>query len=141
MFLYGRSLFEVGKAQSNVLGGKSGSSDKKKKSGTSKMKTDKAEPAEEGSKSGLDTVTEGATELIVDQEESKNDPAQPLFTFTGDENFEDSEDENAEVTILSRNSTVSNSYDTFKMLQKTMLLLLFTARLKRTILIISAWGL
>ena len=108
MFLYGRSLFEVGKAQSNVLGGKSGG-DKKKKSGASKTKTTKPEPVEEESKSGLDKITEAATELIVDQEESKKDAAQPLFTFTGDENFEDSDEEDAEVTFPSSKSKVSNS--------------------------------
>ena len=90
LFLYGRSLFEVGKAQSNVLGGKSGGDKKTKKKKTA------TKPAEEGSKSGLDQVSEEATELIVDQEESKKEPVQPLFTFTGDENFEDS-DEDAEV--------------------------------------------
>jgi len=101
LFLYGRSLFEVGKAQSNVLGGKSGGGDKKKKSGISNKPVNKPETAEDETKSGLDKVTEEATELIAKQEESKKNPAQPLFTFTGDENLEDSddEDEDAEVSL------------------------------------------
>ncbi|KAG9244341.1 hypothetical protein BJ878DRAFT_506752 [Calycina marina] len=92
LFLYGRSLFEVGKAHSNVLGGKSGG--EKKQPAARKKKTNK-QPVEDGeAKSDLDEVAEGAADTIVEKEESNT--AQPLFHFTGDENFEESDNEEAE---------------------------------------------
>lgn len=97
LFLYGRAQFKVGVSKSDVLGGKSGGSDKKKPNGA---KAKKAEPKKESIKT--ERITEEG--LAVVAEENGNgvktegtDAKKPLFQFTGDENFEDSdEDEDPE---------------------------------------------
>jgi len=100
LFLYGRSLFEVGKLKSNVLGGPSGSKKKKKSNGATKPKK-QIEVVEDAPKTELDKVTEEAVEAVEEQVALKNGGGEkPLFQFTGDENFEDSDDEDAEVRFL-----------------------------------------
>jgi hypothetical protein len=101
LFLYGRSLFEVGKAKSDVLGGKSAEK-KKPKPRQSKQKLPKAEDeVKNEKKDALEKVAEQAAEVVAEQtEKKKDDPEKPLFQFTGDENFEDdSDDEEEEVSI------------------------------------------
>ena len=98
LFLYGRSLFRLGQGKSDVLGGRGES--KPKKQGKAKK--------EEGKKPHVDkeTVTEAGVAIMAegvakaeegfkDDEEHKDDdrPRKPLFQFTGDENFEDSDTE------------------------------------------------
>jgi HAT1-interacting factor 1 len=95
LFLYGRSIFKVGQSKSDVLGGKAGG-EKKKPNGAGKPK--KAEPKSE--KSELDRVAEEGVAIIAEQNGAKVEEdagaKKPLFQFTGDENFEDS-DSDAEV--------------------------------------------
>jgi HAT1-interacting factor 1 len=98
LFLYGRSLFKVGQIKSDVLGGRAGG-EKKKPNGAAKAK--KAEPVKE-EKSELDKVAEEGVAIIAEQNvgtkvEEDVGTKKPLFQFTGDENFEDSDDDEAEV--------------------------------------------
>jgi HAT1-interacting factor 1 len=97
LFLYGRSLFKVGQIKSDVLGGRA-SGEKKKPNGAAKAK--KAERVKE--KSELDKVAEEGVAIIAEQNggakvEEDVGAKKPLFQFTGDENFEDSDDDEAEV--------------------------------------------
>lgn len=102
LFLYGRSLFRVGQSKSDVLGGKAGG-EKKKPNGSAKPKK---EPKKE-EKSQLDQIAEEGVAIIAGQNggapkvEEGVEAKKPLFQFTGDENFEDSDDEDAEVSLYS----------------------------------------
>lgn len=94
LFLYGRSLFKVGQSKSDVLGGRAGG-EKKKPNAAAKAK--KAKPAKE-EKSELDKVTEEGVAIIAEQnggglKAEEDGVKKPLFQFTGDENFEDSDDD------------------------------------------------
>lgn len=91
LFHYGRSLFKVGQSKSDVLGG---SADKQKKA------TSDAKPK----KSAAGPVVEKTTEESKKEEKKeapKLDSKKPLFQFTGDENFEISDEE--EVRLTARN--------------------------------------
>jgi hypothetical protein len=99
LFLYGRSLFKVGQSKSDVLGGKAGA--EKKPNGAAKAK--KAAPKQE-LKSSSEKIAEEGVAIIAEQNDSGAKPEEgvdakkPLFQFTGDENFEDSDDD-AEVSF------------------------------------------
>jgi HAT1-interacting factor 1 len=100
LFLYGRSLFKVGQGKSDVLGGKA-SGEKKKTNGAARSKK---EPVKE-EKSELDIIAEEGVAIIAEQTggalkvEEGAQTKKPLFQFTGDENFEDSDDEDAEASL------------------------------------------
>jgi HAT1-interacting factor 1 len=100
LFLYGRSLFKVGQSKSDVLGGKAGA-EKKKPNGTAKAK--KEGPKQEH-KSESEKIAEEGVAIVAEQNgggvkpEEAVDAKKPLFQFTGDENFEDSDDD-AEVSF------------------------------------------
>lgn len=94
LFLYGRSLFKVGQSKSDVLGGRAGGEkEKKKPKGEAKPKK------ESEAASGLDRITEEGVALVAEKNgtetkvEEGTGPKKPLFQFTGDENFEDSDEE------------------------------------------------
>ncbi|OTA98814.1 hypothetical protein M426DRAFT_325665 [Hypoxylon sp. CI-4A] len=106
LFLYGRSLFKVGQSKSDVLGGKpaekksNGAADKKAKtkkpqaesSGISTIKEeDEKTEADKVTQEGIAIAAKNATEGGKESDQKK-----PLFSFTGDENFEDSEEEEEE---------------------------------------------
>lgn len=99
LFLYGRSLFKVGQSKSDVLGGRAGG-EKKKPTGVAKSKK-----SEEGPKTEDEKITEEGIAIVVEQNGGAgkavegNGANKPLFQFTGDENFEDS-DEEEEVSRL-----------------------------------------
>ena len=99
LFLYGRSLFKVGQAKSDVLGGKAGG-DKQQKKAPAEKKAAKPKEDKKGEPSGSAAVEEGKKDMK--EEEKKAEVAvpsrkKPLFQFTGDENFEDSDEEEEEV--------------------------------------------
>ncbi|XXH04296.1 hypothetical protein Hte_010710 [Hypoxylon texense] len=108
LFLYGRALFKVGQSKSDVLGGKptgdkksNGAANKKSKAkkpqaGSSlddireeEEKTDAEKVAEEG----VAIVAKNAAGGELKEGEKVPDAKKPLFSFTGDENFEDSDEE------------------------------------------------
>ncbi|KAH7356804.1 putative NASP-related protein sim3 [Rhexocercosporidium sp. MPI-PUGE-AT-0058] len=93
LFLYGRSLFKVGQSKSDVLGGKAGG-EKKKPSGTAK--TAKKVEAPKATKTEDEKITEEGVAIVAGQNGSAEgavEAKKPLFQFTGDENFEDSDDD------------------------------------------------
>ncbi|KAI9048650.1 hypothetical protein LZ554_007481 [Drepanopeziza brunnea f. sp. 'monogermtubi'] len=102
LFLYGRSLFKVGQSKSDVLGGKSGGEKKKKPKGIAEEKKAeetevKTESEEKEVKAESEKIAEEGAATIAEQEGSATaavvDGKKPLFQFTGDENFEDSDED------------------------------------------------
>jgi HAT1-interacting factor 1 len=92
LFLYGRSLFKVGQSKSDVLGGKASGEKKKSNGGAKPKKTAEFE---------REKITEAGVGIVAEQNGGAKaedvDAKKPLFQFTGDENFEDSDDDDAEV--------------------------------------------
>ncbi|KAF2962735.1 hypothetical protein GQX73_g10843 [Xylaria multiplex] len=105
LFLYGRCLFKVGQSNSDVLGGKAPGDKKPNNGGKPKAKKSQAESstadAPEKEDTGAEEVTDEGVATIAKnagaEEEKLLDAKKPLFQFTGDENFEESdEDEEAD---------------------------------------------
>ncbi len=103
LFLYGRTLFKVGVSKSDVLGGKASGEKKSSKSngsGGSKEKKEKKELPAIIEEKPVEKTAEESGAIVAEQkngeqkeEEKALDTKKPLFQFTGDENFEDSDDE------------------------------------------------
>jgi HAT1-interacting factor 1 len=104
LFYYGRALYKVAVAKSDVLGNKVAQEDKKK---TKSKKAAKAE-AGEGSSAANGAKAEPKEESV----ESK-----PFFQLTGDENWTDSEDEDDEQEgeQEEEDDDFGNAYETFEM--------------------------
>lgn len=111
LYLYGRSLFKVGQSKSDVLGGQAGGEKKPKANGASKPKKEQAEssaagegavaeqektPAEEIAEEKVALVAKNASGSGLQDADELPDAKKPLFQFTGDENFEDSDAEGEE---------------------------------------------
>lgn len=108
LFLYGRALFKVGQSKSDVLGGKptgdkksNGAANKKSKAkkpqaessiGVIKEEEEKTD-AEKVTEEGIAIVTRNAAGIELKEGEKVPDTKKPLFSFTGDDNFEDSDEE------------------------------------------------
>ncbi|KAF4949743.1 hypothetical protein FGADI_8681 [Fusarium gaditjirri] len=92
LFHYGRSLFRVGQSKSDVLGGPAASENKK--SAESKSKKPAQTEAQKVTQEGVGIVAE-QKEGEKKTEDIKGDK-KPLFQFTGDENFDESDEEEAE---------------------------------------------
>lgn len=94
LFLYGRSLFKVGQSNSDVLGGRAGG-EKKKENGNGVKKEKKVKE-----ESAAQRVAEEGVAIVAGENSAGETAAKkPLFQFTGDENFEDSdEDEDVSYT-------------------------------------------
>ncbi|KAF5979077.1 HAT1-interacting factor 1 [Fusarium coicis] len=90
LFHYGRSLFRVGQSKSDVLGGPAAS--EKKKSAVAKSKKPAHIEAQKVTQEGVGIVTEQGEKKTEDIKGDKK----PLFQFTGDENFDESDEEEAE---------------------------------------------
>jgi HAT1-interacting factor 1 len=94
LFLYGRSLFKVGQSKSDVLGGKAPAEKKPPKPLGKTAK--KAEAVQ--TETPAERITEEGVAIIANQAEGAKseetvEGKKPLFQFTGDENFDDSDDE------------------------------------------------
>ena len=101
LFLYGRSLFQVGQSKSDVLGGKAPDAKKNKKS----TKPAKEKKANGGAAAAAATVegengkiiekaiADAATAQGVEAKEEAGAEKKALFQFQGDENFVDSDEE------------------------------------------------
>lgn len=102
LFHYGRSLFKVGQSKSDVLGGPA-TAEKRTKTDDASGKPNK--PIQ----SQADKVTQEGVAIVAEQkdgdkkeEEATKDDAdtkKPLFQFTGDENFDESDDDEV-VSVL-----------------------------------------
>ncbi len=93
LFLYGRCLFKVGQSKSDVLGGKAPAK-------KNKPKPDSAGPSkkEEDTSSAQRIAEEGVAIAAAATSTSKEEAAsreakKPLFQFTGDENWDGSDEE------------------------------------------------
>lgn len=115
LFLYGRSLFKVGQGKSDVLGGKAPATDggkpkqQQKKAPKKANGAPKAEPVAEAAAAPAaeektetpeaDRVAQEAVKIIADDtsagqaEKKEVEAKKPLFQFTGDENWVDSDEE------------------------------------------------
>lgn len=113
LFLYGRSLFKVGQGKSDVLGGKAPATDagkpKQKKASKKANGAPKAEAEPEPASAAAaedktetpeaDRVAQEAVKIIADDtsagqaEKKEVEAKKPLFQFTGDENWADSDEE------------------------------------------------
>lgn len=98
LFHYGRSLFKVGQSKSDVLGGSAPTTDKKGAKANGQSKGSKPAQADEEKATKQDKESEEKA-----QGEDKKDATanKPLFQFTGDENFDDSDDDDGEVNSSS----------------------------------------
>jgi HAT1-interacting factor 1 len=98
LFLYGRSLFKVGQSKSDVLGGKA-AGDKKKANGASKQPKNAEASSSAAAENPAEGITEEGVAIIAGQKEGqkkddeKLEEKKPLFQFTGDENWDDSDGE------------------------------------------------
>ncbi|KAI0179588.1 hypothetical protein GGR52DRAFT_536751 [Hypoxylon sp. FL1284] len=108
LFLYGRALFKVGQSKSDVLGGKpagdkpsNGAASKKPKAKKPQAQSSIDVIKEEEEKPDTDKIAEEGVTIVAKNaagSELKDgdempDAKKPLFSFTGDENFEDSDEE------------------------------------------------
>lgn len=84
LFYYGRALYKVAVAKSDVLGAKGASEDKKKTKAKKEAKAEASSSATNGAK------TEPKEESTAPK------PASAYFQLTGDENWDDSDDEDDE---------------------------------------------
>lgn len=109
LFLYGQSLFKLGQSKSDVLGG--GTTAKRKKPEPSRAVPageikDKIEPDSNG------RVNDEISNVPNKKESSKNEQIQiddskkPFFQFTGDENFEESDEDSKEVSFIRKRYTI-----------------------------------
>jgi HAT1-interacting factor 1 len=100
LFLYGRSLFKVGQSKSDVLGGRA-SGQKKSDGGAEPRREDQQQGKSSAAQlsTELDRIPEDGVTLVEEkngveaEQENSLGSKRPLFQFTGDENFEDSDDE------------------------------------------------
>lgn len=89
LFHYGRSLFKVGQSKSDVLGGPAVSEKKKNTEGKAKKPV----------QTEADKVTQEGVGIVAEQKEGEKKTEdikgdkKPLFQFTGDENFDESDEE------------------------------------------------
>ena len=98
LFLYGRSLFKLGQSKSDVLGVKTSSEnvDQKNQENSTTKKENNHEEAEEASKKDSEPST-NVKSTSNSTADTKSDPLlqtkKNLFQFTGDENFDESDEE------------------------------------------------
>lgn len=114
LFLYGRSLFRVGQGKSDVLGGRATGEEKKKKKATNGAKA-KAKAKKVEGESESDKIAEEGVAIVAEQnggskKEDDGDAKKPLFQFTGDENFEDSDDDEDVSFLLVFGITILTNY-------------------------------
>ena len=103
LFHYGRSLFKVGQSKSDVLGATAGG----EKTGNAAPKKSKPTAAPKPAETEAQKVTEEGVALVAEKEQGESIQAaaakksaaegpaanKPLFQFTGDENFDESDDD------------------------------------------------
>ncbi|RKF59965.1 NASP-related protein sim3 [Erysiphe neolycopersici] len=94
LFLYGRSLFKLGQSKSDVLGEVSGNMKKKSKSETSSATSGKIgkEIGQEIDDTNNNILAQN-TKAESENHQNTLDAKKQLFQFTGDENFEGSDEE------------------------------------------------
>ncbi|KAK8151062.1 hypothetical protein IWX90DRAFT_134441 [Phyllosticta citrichinensis] len=120
-FRYGRCLYKVAVAKSDVLGGRVASEEKPAKKPKKQQKNgDGNAKAEEALPGGEQKLAEEVVEAVVEENVGKADSNdqtvenKPFFQITGDENWDtesDEEDEEAEADALEEEDDFSNAYE------------------------------
>lgn len=107
LFHYGRSLFKVGQSKSDVLGGSAPATEKKMKPAAAKGKSNgQTKPAKPvAAKTEEEKVTQEGVAIVAAEKQGEQsnvgaEDNKPLFQFTGDENFDDSDDDDVQVCWL-----------------------------------------
>lgn len=105
LFYYGRALYKVAVAKSDVLGNKAAQEDQKKKKAKKEVKAEASASAANGAK------TEPAAEATAPK------PASTYFQLTGDENWDDSDDDDddADAEQEEEEDDFANAYETFEL--------------------------
>ncbi|KAH6643993.1 hypothetical protein C7974DRAFT_300219 [Boeremia exigua] len=106
LFYYGRALYKVAVAKSDVLGSKGAQEDQKKKKAKKRVEQDAAAPA-----SAADTHSAAAA--------TAPKPASAYFQLTGDENWDDSDDDDDDEADAEQDDDddddFGNAYETFEL--------------------------
>ncbi|KAF2640342.1 hypothetical protein P280DRAFT_428324 [Massarina eburnea CBS 473.64] len=107
LFYYGRALYKVAIAKSDVLGGKVAQEEKKKKK--PKAQKAKKEAVAEGSSNGAQKAEEGTASV----------DSKPYFQLTGDENWDtededEDEDEDGEAQQEEEQDDFADAYEVFE---------------------------
>ena len=106
LFYYGRALYKVAVAKSDVLGNKVAQEDQKKKKAKKEVKAEPSTSATNGAN------TEPKAETTAPK------PASTYFQLTGDENWDDSDDEDegdGEAEQEEEEDDFGNAYETFEL--------------------------
>ncbi|KAG9201436.1 hypothetical protein G6514_005633 [Epicoccum nigrum] len=106
LFYYGRALYKVAVAKSDVLGGKAAQEDKKKKKAKKEAKAEASSSGANGAK------TEPSTDATAPK------PASTYFQLTGDENWDTSDDEDedeADGDAEEEEDDFANAYEIFEL--------------------------
>ncbi|KAJ4303513.1 hypothetical protein N0V90_002409 [Kalmusia sp. IMI 367209] len=107
LFYYGRALYKVAIAKSDVLGSKVAQEEKKKKPKAKKPKKEEAEAEASGATNGA-SAEEGKGETVA---------SKPYFQLTGMENWSDSEDEEEEEGGEGQEEEQDDFNDSFEMFE------------------------
>lgn len=122
LFLYGRCLFKVGQSKSNVLGGaaaapapkKSGAANGKGTKQKKVVETSTEEVNEEGGAG--DAEQTGEAKVAAEGVDAKK----PLFQFTGDENFDESDEDEVRLQSLFETTMIQKLTRSYRMLKMQM---------------------
>lgn len=94
LFLYGRCVFKIGQSKSDVLGGKAAGEKKAEKPKPKAKKAAPAAPTDAPAQTEAERITEEGVAIVANETSgAKTEETKPLFQFTGDENFDDSDEE------------------------------------------------
>ncbi|KAI9167284.1 NASP-related protein sim3 [Paramyrothecium foliicola] len=101
LFHYGRSLFKVGQSKSDVLGGQAATDNKNQAKQKQKVngKARQAQTVQEPARTTAEQVTQEGVGIVAgktsvgDEADTTAGAKKPLFQFTGDENFVDSDED------------------------------------------------
>ncbi|KAK7529114.1 hypothetical protein IWX49DRAFT_614903 [Phyllosticta citricarpa] len=120
-FRYGRCLYKVAVAKSDVLGGRVAGEEKPAKKPKKQQKNgDGNTKVEEKLPNGEQKLAEEVVEAVVEERDGKADTTdqtvenKPFFQITGDENWDtesDEEEEEAEAEALEEEDDFSNAYE------------------------------
>lgn len=120
LYAYGRCLYHVAVSRSDVLGAKVGGEQPAQHSKKSRGKATNGEGSAAGDVNVQDRVAEEIVTQVVEGETGPREPTdgkavggRPYFQFTGDENFDDSEDDEDGEGINADGAEVEEQEDDF----------------------------
>ena len=99
LYSYGRCLYHVAVSNSDVLGSKVAGEKREDLNRTAKSKTTEGESAKNDERQGNQRLVEGMVAAVAPERigqlpiDDKKSESKPYFAFTGDENFDDSDED------------------------------------------------